>query len=214
MTDYKEFVKSFENTIKRGLFQSLSKGTNNQIIISESDYSVKFGVPKNIGDGLSFRLEEIKGKANYLNGDPKRGAGKDNDLTIILNNCIYQFEIKSARTKNNMKNIDKGTAVKQIKGGLCWLQHILWLADEDYNNLFNDIYYIVVTLPRSEERTSRPRTSLTVPYKIQYNNDNKENAYYLMEIANPKVTIDLTMLFRSTTESHKVDFGTVKITKK
>lgn len=115
-----DYVKAFKRTIQPTLFQIAGRGKILVQPIVEDAYDFELVFRVSSEQAIAFRLEDFKGQTAYLK-DAKRGAGKDNDGTII-DEAIFQIEVKRA------KRLGKTHAHQQLDSGERWLRHILWLV--------------------------------------------------------------------------------------
>ena len=171
-------INSFEKIIKSGLYKEVRE--SKRIIIRESDYELKIRLYSEDGDGIAFRIEDFKAEANYLAGEHSlRGGGKDNDLTFLDNGTIYQFEVKKTKTPNSM------LGKQQLTKGMSWVKHILNVALPNYNNYFNKIAYIQISIPK---RVSLGRKPKSFEYVL------KKDGIIILLSSNVIKTIDLKNL--------------------
>lgn len=176
----KDCLEAFQNTFDNDLFTYASNDNFLSYLISEDGkngykLTIKFRVKDDYA--ISFRIENIKSKANYLKGG-ERSAGKDNDYTII-DDAIYQFEIKKT------KRLKNSHPEKQLQGGEKWLRHLLTLVASQNPNLTDNlelpVYNIVI----------QSRTSLSHSNSIKY-----DGTKYILIINSAEKSIDLTKIKR------------------
>lgn len=171
-------TNSFEKTIKSGLYKEINE--SKIIIIKEPEYELNIKLYSENGDGIAFRIEDFKAEANYLAGKHSlRGGGKDNDLTFLDNDTIYQFEIKKTKTPSSM------LGKQQLIKGMSWVKHILNVALPNYRESFNKIAYIQISIPK---RVSLVRKSKPFEYVL------KKDGIIIVLSSNVIKTIDLKNL--------------------
>lgn len=158
-------------------------------LVKEPDYTLEITKTVTSNYALFFRLEDFKAQAKYLN-NTKRGAGKDNDFTII-DDQIFQFEIKKA------SNPGKHHVIQQFEGGRRWLAHLLPLALHHNYPQYTDIYNIYIFIPASPQRG----LSRTPEY---WHDEDKQ--YGIVYLNSPKVTtLSLDKIIHRTLQDHYID---------
>lgn len=174
-------------------YEEKEKYITQRIIESEYELDFKFKVREEYA--TSLRFENFKQQTTYLLGK-KRGAGKDNDWTIIDDN-IYEFDIKYSKHRDN------SNPNAQLDGGEKWLQHLLWLLysskkEEEENNqqgkMKYDIYRVVLDV-KEKRGMSRSQNSLA-ECKLDTKHINGKHYTVTIWRGNPKEIIDFTKILR------------------
>lgn len=170
-----KYVEDFKRNVNSDIFKICQKGYTFCETIREQEentnqeYSLRIKYQVCDNQAVFLRLEDLKEHANYLmNG--KRNPGKDNDFTII-DTKIFQFEIKKA------KSMGGHHVSQQFNGGKKWLQHLLPLVSEDYQNIY-EIFNIYIHIPNGRQRGT---TRSSGGYRICYKQSEKEN-YITIEL--------------------------------
>ncbi|MFD1454926.1 hypothetical protein ACFQ44_04395 [Levilactobacillus lanxiensis] len=123
------YAKAFKQAIDPDVFRSETRGKKVKQRIDEENYAFDLVFHVKSDHAVSFRIEDFKNQAGYLRSG-KRGAGKDNDCTII-DDAIFQIEVKRA------KKMGHTHAHEQLEAGKRWLHHVLWLVVGDDEELIN-----------------------------------------------------------------------------
>lgn len=174
------FFDTFKRKVNKGLYQVINQPTD--ILLKEENYEFHVTIPPLDGHTVTLRLEDMKEQANYLNGG-KRAAGKDYDLAIISDDCVYQIEVKKG------DQLGGHSPNKQLTHGAKWLKHLLEMSNEkEHRNIKNKID-IFLYLPTCQ-RASRIRT----PYQVYLLPD---KPYAIVEVSSPLINkINLDDLFK------------------
>ena len=176
-----KFFKRFHKVIKANFYRYQHQDGHLVQPIHEDDYEITLNCAVDGEYAVSFRIEDIKAAAHYLKGHD-RAAGKDNDCTII-DDCIYQFEVK------HVKHIGNANPKPQFLGGLQWLRHLMWLVAASDNDMLKvisklPIYNIVIFIPKHGRGMVRHRGKAKFIQK---------DDYFLLTLDNPAIKmIDLT----------------------
>jgi len=176
-----DFFERFHKTITEDSYEYQSRKKRLVQLIHEDDYEISLSYVVSGDYAVSFRIEDIKAAAHYLKGHD-RAAGKDNDCTII-DDCIYQFEVK------HVKHIGNANPKPQFLGGLQWLRHLMWLVAASDNDMLKvisklPIYNIVIFIPKHGRGMVRHRGKAKFIQK---------DDYFLLTLDNPAIKmIDLT----------------------
>jgi hypothetical protein len=145
------YAKAFERAIDPDVFRLETRRKRMKQPIDEENYAFDLVFYVKSDHAVSFRIEDFKNQAGYLRLG-KRGAGKDNDCTII-DDAIFQIEVKRA------KKMGHTHAHQQLEAGERWLHHVLWLVVGDDEELINaakmPLFNVVIQLNDSRHSLSR-----------------------------------------------------------
>lgn len=136
-----ELIANFKQKISPDIFRVVEK--HSLVTLDEPEYTLKLRLVSASDGGIVFRIEDFKQKADYfLGGGSRRAGGKDNDLTFLDGQCIYQFEVK--KTKHPQQLLGK----TQLKAGLRWVRHILDVSCSEHEQLLTKVAYIQISIPK------------------------------------------------------------------
>ena len=135
------------NSKDKGWYKCKNCDKDIPLTLSEENYILKTKFTPTKKGAICFRIEDFK---EYFFNDRRKGP-KDNDLTILSNDKLYQIEIK--------ENGDTKKVNSQFTSGDPWVKFIMWFNNHismcDYKKL--KVKHIFIRIKGKERRSSLER---------------------------------------------------------